>query len=48
MGPMAELKELESKGHCRCCSKRSRPKQAVRWTVRVIYVVYKIADCWPF
>lgn len=47
-GPMAELKELESEGHCRCCSKRSRPKQAVRWTVRVIYVVYKIVDCWPF
>ncbi|MDX3065777.1 hypothetical protein PV518_26955 [Streptomyces sp. ND04-05B] len=45
---MAELEELESEGHCRCCSKRGRPKQAARWTVRVIYVVYQIVDYWPF
>ncbi|WP_328436236.1 hypothetical protein OHA71_49270 [Streptomyces sp. NBC_00444] len=43
---MAEHDEPE--GHCRCCSRRNRPYQAVRWW-GLAYSIYQIVwDIWPF
>ncbi|MGW3520593.1 hypothetical protein [Streptomyces hydrogenans] len=41
---MTELDESE--GHCRCCSKRDRPKRAVQWLGFLVRVVYETAPFW--
>ncbi|MEU3901948.1 hypothetical protein [Streptomyces sp. NPDC045251] len=43
---MTELDESE--GHCRCCSKRDRPKRATRWLGLLFHVAYEVARNWPW
>lgn len=38
----------ESAGHCRCCSKRDRPKRAAQWLGLMIRVAYEVARFWPW
>ncbi|MFE0453089.1 hypothetical protein ACFW2D_17750 [Streptomyces sp. NPDC058914] len=38
----------KSEGHCRCCSKRDRPKRPSRWLGLVVHAVYEIVRIWPW